>query len=360
MAVELGAAPVAAARGQARARGREMSSAERAQRRAELRGQQDALRDDIAAVGGSVLAQWQDAYNGIKVRIPAAEVGRLASIPGVVGVHGLGQFRPDNAQSVPFIGAPSAWQDVGTTGAGIKVAIIDTGVDYTHANFGGSGDPDDFANNDGTVIEPGTFPTAKVVGGFDFVGDDYNADSDDPARTVPHPDPDPLDCFGHGSHVGGTAAGFGVLADGTTYGGPYDATTHANDFQIGPGAAPEALIYAYRVFGCEGSSDVVIDAINQAVEDDVDVINMSLGSPFGGPDDPTAVASDNASAAGIVVVASAGNEGPSGYMVGSPGTAESAISVAALDTIAAFPRGDDRRGRRHPGHQRQRVRRPRR
>lgn len=249
-------------------------------------------------------------------------------------MHGLQQFRPENADSVPFIGAPSAW-DASTTGAGVKVAIVDTGVDYTHANFGGSGDPADFSGNDGTVIEPGTFPTAKVIGGRDFVGDDYDASSDDPAKTVPHPDPDPIDCNGHGSHVGGTAAGFGVLADGTAFGGPYNPSTHLNDFLIGPGVAPEAQIYAYRVFGCEGSSDVAIDAINQAIIDDVDVINMSLGSIFGGPDDPTAVA-DIASAAGIVVVASAGNSGPNGYIVSSPSTAESVISVAALDTVESF------------------------
>jgi minor extracellular serine protease Vpr len=337
VALELADEPVGAEQGKALARGKELTKAERAALRAELKQRQDALSDDISAAGGRVLAQWQDAYNGIKVRIAASEVASLATLPGVVGIHGLQQFTPDNADSVPFIGAPSAWNDLVTTGAGVTVAVIDTGVDYTHANLGGSGDPDDFASNDGTVIEPGTFPTAKVVGGFDFVGDDYDASSDEEAKTIPHPDPDPLDCNGHGSHVGGTAAGSGVLSDGTVFSGPYDATTHLNDFLVGPGVAPEALIYAYRVFGCDGSSDVVVDAINRAIIDDVDVINMSLGSIFGGPDDPTAVASDVASAAGIVVVASAGNSGPNGYMVGSPSTAESVISVAALDTIESFP-----------------------
>jgi len=76
-------------------------------------------------------------------------------------------------------------------------------------------------------------------------------------QPVPHPDPNPLDCNGHGSHVAGTAAGTGVLANGATYTGTYDATTvSSNSWTVGPGVAPKADIYSIRVFGCNGSTDV--------------------------------------------------------------------------------------------------------
>jgi hypothetical protein len=71
-------------------------------------------------------------------------------------------------------------------------------------HFGGSGDVAEFDADDTSIIEPGTFPTAKVVGGMDFVGDAYTGGN------TPQPDLDPLDCNGHGSHVGGSAAGLGV------------------------------------------------------------------------------------------------------------------------------------------------------
>src|SRR5439155_6321875 len=149
---------------------------------------------------------------------------------------------------------------------------------------------------------------------------------------TPVPDPNPLDCAGHGSHVAGTAAGFGVLTTGATYSGAYNATTiSGNTWNVGPGVAPQADLYAYRVFGCSGSTNVVTDAINQAVIDGMDVINMSLGSPFGDATSPDAVASNNASLAGTVVVASAGNSGPNPEITGSPASADRALSVAALD-----------------------------
>ena len=160
---------------------------------------------------------------------------------------------------------PLAWAGVnGVHGEGIKVAIIDTGIDYTHANFGGPGTVAAFdaaAASSAGPADPAFFgPDApKVKGGIDLVGDAYNANDPD---SVPVPDSNPLDCNGHGSHVAGSAAGFGVLDNGTEYTGSYDNLTHVNNhFSIGPGVAPKADLYAVRVFGCEGSTNVVTEAI---------------------------------------------------------------------------------------------------
>jgi minor extracellular serine protease Vpr len=335
--VELSGDPVAKVEAK---RGKKLSSSEKAAIRADLKGKQQGVKARAQAAGGQVLYDYQDAYNGVAVRVPVNALASLVGAPGVVAVHPSLRVERENVAGVQYIRANEAWSDTGFTGAGQKIAIIDTGVDYTHANFGGPGTPEAFEDNDGTVIEPGTFPTAKVVGGTDLVGDDYFASSDDPARQVPHPDPDPLDCNGHGSHVAGTAAGFGVLDDGTTFGGPYDATTYTNSFRIGPGVAPQASILAYRVFGCEGdaSDAVVVAAINQAVADGATVISMSLGSPFGRADTVDSVASDNASLDGVVVVAAAGNAGPSAYIHDSPGASDRTISAAAIDASSAtFP-----------------------
>src|SRR5262249_51940035 len=151
----------------------------------------------------------------------------------------------------------------------------------------------------------------KVKGGTDLVGDDYDADPNNPTyQPVPHPDPNPLDCNGHGSHVAGTAAGFGVLANGSTFQGTYNQLSYVNNqFAIGPGVAPPANLYAVRVFGCNGSTDVVADALEWAVENDMDVVNMSLGSDFGSGVDADSLATDAAVKAGVVVVAAAGNGG---------------------------------------------------
>src|SRR5205807_7779932 len=139
------------------------------------------------------------------------------------------------------------WTTGNVHGEGIKVADIDTGLDYVHANFGGNADYTGVTDTNAN----GHFPNAKVPGGTDLVGDAYNAN--DP-NSVPQPDSNPLDCNGHGSHVAGTAAGNGVLADGTTYHGPYTASTiSSHSWGIGPGVAPKADIYAIRVFGCAGS-----------------------------------------------------------------------------------------------------------
>ena len=338
--VEVSGATVADHEAEARKRGQKLSNAEKQRIRQELQQRQQGVKERIRAAGGTVLFDYQDAYNGVAAKIAAKDLAAVASAPNVVAIHPSRTFERENTSGVQYIEGDDAWQDTGKTGAGVTVAILDTGVDYTHANFGGPGTEAAFDSNNGTVIEPGTFPTAKVTGGTDFVGDAYDASSDDPAEATPRPDPDPLDCNGHGSHVAGTAAGFGVLANGSRYSGPYNSSTYSNSFRIGPGVAPEAWIHAYRVFGCGGSAseEVIVAAINAAVVAGVDVINMSLGSPFGRTDEPSAEASNNAVDAGVVVVASAGNSGAGAYITGSPAAADKALSVAALDASSpTFP-----------------------
>src|SRR5256714_7754084 len=324
----------------ARKQGRDLSDNERAAIRRQLKGKQDQVASAVAALGGTATLQYQDAYNGIAAQVPMSALPALSSLPDVEAVYPSHSVSLDNVAGVQYIGANTAWADLGLTGTGVKLAVIDTGIDYYHANFGGTDGANKFKADNGLTISAGTFPTAKVVGGYDFVGDAYDEASSDPAKRVPHPDPDPLDCNGHGSHTAGTAAGFGVLSNGNTYAGPYNGTTYSNSFTVGPGVAPQASIYAYRVFGCSGSASdaVIVAALNRAMTDGVDVVNMSLGSVFGRADAPDSVASNTLAENGIVVVASAGNSGANAYVTGSPAAASRALSVAAIDASSAtFP-----------------------
>lgn len=336
--VQLSGDPVAVVQAKA---GHRLSKAERDSVRATLRKAQGAITDDIKAKGGKVDAQLQSAYNGIRVRIQASKADSLAKLPGVIGVRTLTPKTLDNTTSVPYIGAPAAWTNSGKTGTGVKVAIIDTGIDYTHADFGGPGTSEAYtAAKDVSTdpADPALFGAnaPRVKGGYDFAGDAYDAAT--PGKTTPVPDANPLDCEGHGTHVAGTAAGSGVTSDGKTYAGPYtDTAVKAATFKVGPGVAPQADLYALRVFGCSGSTDVAAQAIDWAVANGMDVINMSLGGPFGRSTDPDAVAASNAVAAGIVVVASSGNAGSSPYITGSPAAGQGVISVAAVDSVGTFP-----------------------
>ncbi|HEX7840239.1 MAG TPA: S8 family serine peptidase, partial [Kofleriaceae bacterium] len=319
---------------------RKLTRAEKVAIKAQRIAEQAAPRARIEAVGGKVIGSFQSALNGLKVRISRGQLAALRSIPGVVDVKRVVTYSHDNFAAVQRIQAPFAWSGVaGVHGEGVKIAIIDTGIDYTHADFGGPGTPEAFqaaaavstGPADPALFGPGA---PKVKGGIDLVGDAYDASATGDAGT-PVPDPNPLDCHGHGSHVAGTAAGFGVLADGTTYLGPYDQLTHGtHSFAIGPGVAPLAELYAVRVFGCSGTTDVVAEALEWAVDNDMDVVNLSLGAAFGTPDSVEAVAADSAVAAGVVVVAAAGNDGvdslvPVPYLVSSPAASSKAIAVAA-------------------------------
>ncbi|HET6438598.1 MAG TPA: S8 family serine peptidase [Anaeromyxobacter sp.] len=338
--VKLTGASVAEER--AKTPGRGLTAARRQEVEGALQSEHARAERNVSDAGGVVLRHMYHAWNGMRVAISRGRVTDLTGLPGVTAVYPVRVHHLDNAVGVPFIGAPLAWAGVpALTGRHVKVGIIDTGIDYTHANFGGPGTPAAFAAAAAASdqpADPALFgpSAAKVKGGTDLVGDDYDADYSDEAHAAT-PDPNPLDCNGHGSHVAGTVAGFGVTQTGATYNGPYDSSTYNTAFRIGPGVAPQADLYAIRVFGCEGTTSVVTEAIDWAVENDLDVINMSLGSPFGDEESADSQAADAAAAAGVVVVASAGNSGPSPYLVGSPGVANGALATAAVDAHLVYP-----------------------
>jgi len=359
--VELEGEPAAVAYANARKLGQSEAAAGRAGKA--QKAQNDKAQADVLAqieskgIQATTLYQVETAYNGIAVDAQPGAAADLAALPGVKAVHAIPLVELHNHSSVPLIGAVQAWEATGKTGSGISIAVIDTGVDYVHTGFGGSGSSADYAvatspaanppaaaNHDPAGFSiPGIYPTAKVVGGFDFAGDAYSGTG---AGATPQPDPNPMDCNGHGTHVAGTAAGTGVNEDGTSYNGSYVSPLDTSTMGIGPGAAPEAEIYALRVFGCGGSTALTAAAINWAMDpnrdgdpsDHVDVINMSLGSAYGTADDPSAAATQNAVAVGVVVVTSAGNSGDSYFVSGSPGSATGAIATA--NSLDAAERAD--------------------
>jgi subtilisin family serine protease len=314
---------------------------------------QQALLPSLSSLNAQVIYRVQRVYNGIAVSVDRSKLVDIARLPGVKTIRPLNTKYLDNTTAVPLLGSPQIWESLGVTGEGITVGVIDTGIDYLHASFGGPGTVEAFNANDTRVVTDTlstTYfgPGKKVAGGTDFVGDLYDADCSAANKAlglctdVPAPDPDPIDCVGtspnvgHGTHVAGTAAGFGVTNEGETFTGPYTGTLDLSEFKIGPGSAPEATLYALRVFGCDGSTDVTDLAIEWAMDpngdgnmsDHLDVINMSLGSVSGDENDTSAIASNNAAAAGVIVVATSGNEGDTYYNTGSPAVATRALSVA--------------------------------
>ncbi len=304
----------------------------------QVRASQASVLPALRAAGAKVGTSTYTVLNAVTVRATVKDLRAIASIAGVSGVHVSRPITRDNAHSNAYTGVPQVWQALGLTGKGMTVGIIDDGIDYYHADFGGTDGAAKYAADDPTIIEPGTFPTAKVVGGYDFVGDAYDADPGPGETDVPAPDADPLACGEHGTHVSGTAAGAGVLADGTAFTGPYNATTLTDhSFSVAPGSAPEASIRMYKVFGCDGSvnDDIILAAIDKAVADGVSVLSMSLGSTWGTGTGVEELALDNATKLGVLSVVAAGNSGPSAYLVGSPSTASSVLSVAAADTSEA-------------------------
>jgi len=258
----------------------------------------------------------QSSKAGVAWKMKATDVESLKKMPEVKRVSFIVPSKPLLRNSVSWIGAPSVWDSVGNgdnngNADPVTISIIDSGTDYYHAGLGGAGNPEDFINNDPSIIEPGTFPTAKVIAGIDFAGADNQAFATDP-------DPVGVGSF-HGSHVSGIAAGTGTD-------------------QVSPGVAPGANLYAVKVFADNGGGTTLSHIGIQWSEDPnqdgddsdrADVMNLSLGSDYGDPDSIGAVAADTASENGSIMVLAAGNGGNIPYIHGGPAISAQSISVAS-------------------------------
>jgi len=336
--VELRDDPGAVYKAKSEAAGRPVSAEDLQAYRASLSAKQDAVLNDLRARGLSFEAEVVNVpdfsgqhaatvplrftlvYNGVTLRVPADSLSQIESLPAVRKVHFNGVKRIALDHSVRYINAPKAYGKAheltafddlreGFEGQGVNVAVLDTGIDWTHPMFGGDPTPPRLG-----VAPPNANSNKKVI---------YYMTTSAGL----------LDDFGHGTHAAADAAGYLGQAPGAD-----KIPGTADDVRL-HGVAPQARLMAYKV--CAGSGDCVDASTILAVEDAVSpftatlqpkpvahVINLSLGGA-GGPDDATAAACDNATLLGTIVVASAGNEGPGEGTVGSPAAGRRVIAVGA-------------------------------
>ena len=282
------------------------------------------------SLAATVPLQYSLVYDGLALMVDQSSIAAIRKMPQVKSVHSDEKLTTNLNNSVPYIRAPQlygkdpndmtpfATMPDGNEGQGVYVAIIDTGIDWTHPMFGGDPTPPRLA-----VLPPGATQSKtnqKVV------------------YYLPLTDSAVEDGFGHGTHVASTVAGYQAQTlDGVNL----------------HGVAPQAKLMSYKVCsdvestvsqvqpigGCDSSN--IIMALEDAVspftlnnpllpKPIAGVINMSLGGG-GGPDNPTAIAASNAALAGTVVVAASGNhsKGPAYGTTGSPAAGVHVISVGA-------------------------------
>src|SRR5437660_9827751 len=265
----------------------------------------------------TVTYEYSTVLNGLAVNLNGADIRELNHLPGVVTADYTFSVHTDMNRSPTLIGAPTLWAADGgqaNAGAGIKIGIIDTGIDFTHPFL-----------TDNRLVVPAGFPKCdaldsavhqanvsckyvsnKVIVAKMFCTQAVCAVFDAQAKQD------------HGSHVSGIAE---VVANTCA---PFVGCTLS-------GIAPKAFLGAYNVFPgnvTDASSIDIAAAVNAAVADGMDVLNLSLG---GGPvpNDPLVRAVNNAVDAGVIVAIAAGNAGPGSGTVESPGIAEKVITVGA-------------------------------
>ncbi|MBE0364732.1 hypothetical protein PULV_a2488 [Pseudoalteromonas ulvae UL12] len=243
----------------------------------------------------TVLARTSKLVNSIIVKGDQDKLEQLLALPEVDDIYPVYDFELDVADSADYVKATPLVAGGIAKGAGVKVAVLDTGVDYTHAAFGGAGTEEAYAE---AVSDPSAvvWPQGQVKGGYDYVN--YDAD--------------PIDVnTNHGTHVSHSVTGI----------------------------APDVDLYVYSVCnsGCSGLAQILalenaMDPNNDGdIRDRVDVVNMSLGGDYGDKAlDAVGLFINQAVKLGTNLVISAGNDGAYPFIVGGPSTTENALSVGAM------------------------------
>src|SRR5579872_3284382 len=305
--------------------------------------QRDVLRE-LASRKIRVTGSVSTLLNAIFVVAPASRLAELQSIPGVIGVRPMRRGKRSLNRATQLVNAPAAWNIVGgqqNAGKGMKIAILDTGIDQTHPAFQGSslpmpsgfpicttGHPEDCAYTNNKVIVARSYVRQMAAG----------TDKSNPAADSTPDDYSPRDRDGHGTAVASCAA----------------ANTNSGTVTF-TGVAPEAYLGNYKIYGTDGVNDyppedVWIQAIEDALKDGMDVANLSSGVPAlsgaldtgstcgiasGMPCDPLALAFENAVKGGLIITVAVGNDGgdasnfPGFNSIESPATAPSVIAVGA-------------------------------
>lgn len=273
-----------------------------------LSAERAAFIDDMRtkAPNAEVIRTYSLVLNGVAIKLNGHTIDEVKRARGISQIAPSSLYQMDMSVSNGLIGADQVWKSLGgqnSAGEGISVGIIDSGIDDSHPFFKCKGNP----RKTGDGIEHEVFVSGE---GTELFGETL--------------------VFDHGTHVAGTVAGCvfdgskaePVAVDGTLSGVAPGATLH--DYNVFPGFGS-----GFIAFGGSAFSHDIAAALEEAVSDGMDVVNMSLGGGVQGPHDFLAEASNATVDAGVVVVTSAGNSGPGDATVGSPGTAEKVITVAA-------------------------------
>ena len=319
------------------------------QYRQQIATAQAALKRELQTRNITVTGATQELLNAVYIQATPEQAGQVRSLTGVKDVVPLKRFRRQLNKAVGLTNIPAAWNSLGgvsNAGLGMKIAIIDTGIDQTHPGF-----------QDASLTVPAGFPKCdadcaftnnKVIAARSYVKQLAAGSQPNPAADSTPDDYSARDRVGHGTAVA-------MVAAGETNTGPSATIT---------GVAPKAYLGNYKVFGSPGvidftTGDVIIAALEQALNDGMDVAVLSLGGPaFSGPldkgvgcggsnaqspCDPEALAVENAVQSGLVVAVAGGNEGqdgtyhqPTANTIDSPGDAPDAIAAGASTNSHIF------------------------